>query len=933
MNANDNLSALRSAVDADRRRLCDALGLKADGSRYFCPKCQSDGAAHKTGDFSIEAGFRCHKCGYSADGFGLVQEVKRCGFPEALAFVREVYGVAAPMPAKCAERGAGGMTLHKTPDDAAKACAWGVSKRAGKDWQATRQDMYRTAEGVEIGLVIRLEPADGELDAEGKKVKTFRPYHKEMNGWESGDPSGLWPLFKLPEIVASTGLVFICEGEKAASAGATIGLTCTASAHGAKSPTKTCWGPLQGRDVVVLPDNDAAGREYAEAVAQLCFDAGVKSFKIVGLPGLPPKGDLVEFIGAGGTADDVRRLVEASRPWTPPAPVERVAVEPTKPEPTGATGGVEAIRAALWDLTQEKIPANEFYRKAASAVVDWLHGRGRFYFHAERPDFAGVMFFDDERKLLLPVGSDAFLAWLADCLGVNRSERVFQFAASAVETEGLSTRSTGIMPAAYWAGRLNGDAPAIYISAGPGQMAKITAKAVEIVDNGTDDVLFPAGAVLEPWHLVEDGRDPFESCSIFKDMATAAPHGRELVRLWTMSLFADFACKPPLCVSSPVGGGKTALVRGVFRLLGIVENITAVNKNGEGDFWATLDGGGLACFDNADTRIDWLPDALAAASTAGSHQKRKLYTDADRVTLRARAAVAITSASPSFASDAGLADRLLVVRLQRRTGETAESTLFNEVTAARNAGLSWIARVLSVALADAAPTPGRLNARHPDFASFAVRIGRAMGREAEAVEALKAAERDKSLFNLENDSVGAVLLETMQTGGRFIGTASELLARMQEVDPSLDGTLSQKRLGKRLEKLWPHLEATFKAKRERDGHCKQWLYVFNTPESFAGFAGFETAFQQKSLVKENVGTLPKTSIETPQTPQTPPPTLFDAVQKPAEHPVEVEVEHPVEDEPAATMLERSAPEPFHGRDPLDEPREDGDENAENFLHP
>lgn len=35
----------------------------------------------------------------------------------------------------------------------------------------------------------------------------------------------------------------------------------------------------------------------------------------------------------------------------------------------------------------------------------------------------------------------------------------------------------------------------------------------------------------------------------------------------------------------------------------------------------------------------------------------------------------------------------------------------------------------------------------------------------EAVEALKAAERDKSLFNLENDSVGAVLLETMQTGG------------------------------------------------------------------------------------------------------------------------------------------------------------------------
>ena len=69
------------------------------------------------------------------------------------------------------------------------------------------------------------------------------------------------------------------------------------------------------------------------------------------------------------------------------------------------------------------------------------------------------------------------------------------------------------------------------------------------------------------------------------------------------------------------------MVRGMFKLLGIPEQISAVTKNGESDFWTTLDGGGLACFDNVDTRIDWLPDALAAAATAGSHQKRKLYTD------------------------------------------------------------------------------------------------------------------------------------------------------------------------------------------------------------------------------------------------------------------------------------------------------------------
>lgn len=36
---------------------------------------------------------------------------------------------------------------------------------------------------------------------------------------------------------------------------------------------------------------------------------------------------------------------------------------------------------------------------------------------------------------------------------------------------------------------------------------------------------------------------------------------------------------------------------------------------------------------------------------------------------------------------------------------------------------------------------------------------------------------------------------------------------------------------------------------------------------------------------------------------------------------------------AAMMLERSTPEPFHGRDPLAEPREADDENAENLLCP
>ena len=337
--------------------------------------------------------------------------------------------------------------------------------------------------------------------------------------------------------------------------------------------------------------------------------------------------------------------------------------------------------------------------------------------------------------------------------------------------------------------------------------------------------------------------------------------------LWVISLPTDQRTKPPIVTTGPVGGGKTRVVVAIFELFGIPSRVAAVTKNGEGDFWAAMDRGGLACFDNADSRIEWLPDALAAAATAGCQDKRRLYTDSDRVVLRARSSIAVTSANPAFASDAGLSDRLLVVRLNRRNGETAESVLADEIAAVRDAGLSWICQVIADALLDTEPTPAGLNQRHPDFASFAVRIGRAIGRESEAVAALRAAEADKSLFNLENDSIGAVILETMRRGEAFAGTAGELLEKLKASDYTLDGTLSAKRLSKRMQKLWPHLEAILTAKQE-PGHGGIIRFTLRPPRNGC-FGGFETAFQEKSLRGENIESLSKTPIESHQTHQQP----------------------------------------------------------------
>lgn len=535
--------------------------------------------------------------------------------------------------------------------------------------------------------------------------------------------------------------------------------------------------------------------------------------------------------------------------------MERETAEAMKSTPEG-------IQQRLWAIAQTpKLTAAERHKAYCDAVLDWLHVRGAFYHLSARPDFEGGMYFDRERRLLFRIRSDAFLAWLSDALAMNRGERAFQLIQSAVETESLTERSNGIEPSTYWAGREG----AVYLSNGPGHAAKITAEGVTLVDNGTDGVLFPAEAVLPTWDASAEPVNPFEACTLFRDMSTTAPHGKLLFELWALSLPTDQQTKPPLCTTGVVGSGKTRAVVGLFELYGLPSRVAAVTKGGEGDFWTEADSGGLACWDNADTRIDWLPDALAAAATGGCQSKRRLYTDAERVTLRARSWVAVTSANPAFAADAGLADRLLVVRLKRREGGTAEAALSAEIAAARDAGLAWVCHTIHKALADAEAVPSGLNARHPDFAAFAVRLGRAIGREAEAVAAIRAAEADKSLFNLENDAIGAAVLEAMRSGVPFNGTASELLERLKANDASLEGTLSAKRLGRRMGKLWPHLEAVLSARQEV-GHGGGLRYSLKPPSN-GDNGDFETAFSEKSAWRENMETFAKTSIESHQSHQ------------------------------------------------------------------
>ena len=58
-----------------------------------------------------------------------------------------------------------------------------------------------------------------------------------------------------------------------------------------------------GKEVVILPDNDKPGMKYAKKIVE-----NIPNAKIVCLPGLPPKGDVYDWLKAGHSMEEVDDL-------------------------------------------------------------------------------------------------------------------------------------------------------------------------------------------------------------------------------------------------------------------------------------------------------------------------------------------------------------------------------------------------------------------------------------------------------------------------------------------------------------------------------------------------------------------------------------------------------------------------------------------------
>ena len=277
-----DLAALIAYLDGAKqgeaaRRLADFLGIAADPAKP------------KMGGAGVAGGGRRAEPGASA------AVAERHNLPENAA------GPILPIPAQA-------PPLPAHPRHGKPSATW----------------IYRDAEGRALFHVCRFDPPNGR--------KQICPLTWWVDGWRWKATPAPRPLYNLDRIAAQPGApVLVCEGEKAGDAAAQLFPDCpaTTAPNGAQAPNKADWSPLKGRRVLIWPDNDQPGQDYAVAIARLARAAGAVSVDVLDLAALainpttgaahdlPAGWDAADALADGWTAARLAELERAGKLWRP----------------------------------------------------------------------------------------------------------------------------------------------------------------------------------------------------------------------------------------------------------------------------------------------------------------------------------------------------------------------------------------------------------------------------------------------------------------------------------------------------------------------------------------------------------------------------------------------------------------------------------------
>ena len=187
---------------------------------------------------------------------------------------------------------------------------------------------YKDEEGNLIAQVCRYSPKtfrqrrpDGAGNwiwglAAGEYEKTnggdWRKAPKTSKGPKTKFGGTRLVLYGLKEVIERIEAdVYLVEGEKDVQTMRKHGFLATTNLMGAKKWRKQYNEFLKDRNIIIIPDNDEDGKTHAQRIAESLIGTS-RSIRILALPGAGEKEDVTDWFAAGGTLEQLKKLVSGA---------------------------------------------------------------------------------------------------------------------------------------------------------------------------------------------------------------------------------------------------------------------------------------------------------------------------------------------------------------------------------------------------------------------------------------------------------------------------------------------------------------------------------------------------------------------------------------------------------------------------------------------
>ena len=274
-----DVSHIKSNISITRYLKDQGVELLRSGTELKC-KCPIPSHKDDTPSFFInerENVFYCHGCHAKGSIIDLVVAIECCTVGDAIKKLHEYMGGSTELPKV--------SVTESSPDP-----------EPNEKPLLDSEYIYTDANGNKRFFVKRFMYSNGK--------KTFRQGHYNAQGGEIMSMKGVERLpYNLPEVMKSD-LVWLSEGEKCAEALKSVGLVGTCTAGGSGNWLDSYAMYFADKDVVILPDYDEAGENYAKSASESLKDVA-RSVRVLnlGMSGLEKGYDVADFIESMSQSD------------------------------------------------------------------------------------------------------------------------------------------------------------------------------------------------------------------------------------------------------------------------------------------------------------------------------------------------------------------------------------------------------------------------------------------------------------------------------------------------------------------------------------------------------------------------------------------------------------------------------------------------------